>query len=85
MQEKSSTAGWPPKQVTVSRLVVKSWAIAPTGFPSAFRIDMVTALPPVMRGRTLPLMVKQVMEAFFTVIDALNDLSMAMISFTPFE
>jgi hypothetical protein len=47
---------------------------------------MVTAAPPpIMRGKTLPLMVKQVMVVFFTVIDALNDLSMPMISFTPFE
>jgi hypothetical protein len=46
---------------------------------------MVTAAPlPIKRGRTLPLIVKQAVVGFFTVIDALKDLSMPMISFTPF-
>jgi hypothetical protein len=85
MQEGSSTTGRPPVQVAVKLLVVKSWATAPMMFPSPFWSDMVTMPPPVMMGRMLPLMVKQVMVAFFTVIDPLKDLSMPMISLTPFE
>jgi uncharacterized protein (DUF983 family) len=86
MQEGSSTTGWLPVQVTVSWLVVGSSATAPITFPAPFWRDIVTAAPPpTMRGRTLPLIVKQVMVAFFTITEALSDPSMPMISFTPFE